>query len=101
MPVPNKEFLNIQAATECTFTLKRESDMIITHSLYSVYGAGVEGWVTVNFNIPTRSFTLKLLITFVFQHFLTKRLRHNPHMLELLLLELIRRYYKEEDAFNL
>ena len=65
------------------------------------YGAGVEGWVTVNFNIPTQSFTLKLLITFVFQHFLTKRLRHNPHMIELILLELIRRHYNEEDTFNL
>ena len=34
-------------------------------------GAGVEGQGIVNFDIPPQSFTLTLLITFDFQHFLT------------------------------
>ena len=31
-PVSSKKFLDIQATTECRFTLKRECDMIRTHS---------------------------------------------------------------------
>ena len=34
-------------------------------------GTGVEGLRTVNFDITPRSFTVILLITFDFQHFLT------------------------------
>ena len=45
--------------------------------------AGVEGLGTVNFDIPPRGFTVILLITFDFQHFLTKTLHHNPYMIEL------------------
>ena len=36
-----------------------------------VVEVGVEGSGTVNFDIPSRSFTVILLITFDFQHFLT------------------------------
>ena len=34
-------------------------------------GAGVEGPGTENFDIPPRSFTMTLFITFDFQHFIT------------------------------
>ena len=42
-------------------------------SLFNVkkYGARVERSGTVNFDIPPRSFTMILLITFDFQRFLT------------------------------
>ena len=46
--------------------------------------AGVEGPGTVNFDLPSRSLTVILLITFNFQHFLTSALRHNPCIIELI-----------------
>ena len=54
----------------------------------------------MNFYIPLRSFTVILLITFDFQHFL----RHNPYIIELIPLEFfvqIRRHQKGEDAYDL
>ena len=35
--VLSKEFLDIQATTECSFTVKRVRDMIITYSRYNVF----------------------------------------------------------------
>ena len=35
-PVLSKEFIDIQATTECRFTLKRVRDMIRTYSQYEI-----------------------------------------------------------------
>ena len=48
-------------------------------------GAGVEGRGTMNFDIPPQSFTVILLITFDFQHFLPYTLHHNSNIIELIL----------------
>ena len=45
---------------------------------------GVEKPGTVNFDIPPRSLTMILLITFDLQQFLTQALRHNPYITELI-----------------
>ena len=42
-------------------------------------GSGFEGPGTMNFDIPSQSFTVILLITFDFQHF---ALHHNPYTIE-------------------
>ena len=47
-------------------------------------GTRVEWPRTVNFDIPHQSFKVILLITFQFQHFLTRALRHNPYIMEFL-----------------
>ena len=49
--------------------------------------AGVEEPETVNCDIPLRSFTVILLITFEFQHFLNQELCHNLYIIELIPLE--------------
>ena len=48
--------------------LVHETGLVLTPEVFS---AGFEGLGTVNFNIPPRNFTVILLITFDFQHFLT------------------------------
>ena len=67
-------------------------------------GTRVKESATVNFDIPPRSFAVILLITFDFQHFLTKGLYHNPYIIELISMEFlvqIKRHKKEKDAFDL
>ena len=49
----------------------------------------VEESGTVNFDIPRRSFTVILLITLDFQHFLTQALRNNLYIIELIPLEFL------------
>ena len=49
----------------------------------------VEKLGTVNSDIPPPSFTVILIITFVFQHFLTSALRRNPYIIELIPLEFL------------
>ena len=46
--------------------------------------AGVKEPRTMNLYIPHRRFTVILLITFEFQHFLTEALHHNPYIIELI-----------------
>ena len=63
-----------------------------SRSLYSVeknMRPAFEKPGTVNFDIPPPSFTVILIITFVFQHFLTSALRRNPYIIELIPLEFL------------
>ena len=52
-------------------------------------GTAFEGPGIVNFDMSPRSFTVILLITFAFQHFLTKVLDGNPYIIELIPLEFL------------
>ena len=52
-------------------------------------GTAFEGPGIVNFDMSPRSFTVILLTTFAFQHFLTKVLDGNPYIIELIPLEFL------------
>ena len=60
-------------------------------------GAEVEGSGTMNFDIPPRSFTVILILSaFDFQYFLTLALRHNPYIIEIILLEFLLRIRRQQ-----
>ena len=69
MPVLSKEFLDIQATTECRFTLKCAHDMIITYSkIPPVYDEGFNLFMVWN-RMQFPLFCKGLLIFYAFFSF--------------------------------
>ena len=67
------------------------------------YDSRGKGPGTMNFDIPSRSFTVILLIILDFQHFLPYALRYNPYIIELIPIEFLvetRRHKRKKTLFT-